>query len=158
LGLEEIIDFFFENINHLFFPENWLQLDLKFSKSELFTLLLIDRRREITMTELADYISAPMSTANGVAERLVKKGIVTRDRSDADRRIVVLRLSEEGTRLVAGFKDLASGYLKAAMEELSEEEIETLAGIALKIIRGLQRRLDPGSGQEDQPVRQIPIE
>ena len=155
---DQLIDLIFENIGRLFFPESWFQLDLKFSKSELFSMLLIDRRQEITMTELSEFIHSPMSTSNGVVERLIKKGCVLRDRSEFDRRIVVLRLTEEGMQSISGFKELISGYLKLALEALSQEEIETLVGTVMKIIRGLQSKLGAGQAPEDQPVRRIDIE
>jgi DNA-binding MarR family transcriptional regulator len=158
MGPDEIIDLLFENVKHLFFPEDWFQLDLKFSKSEIFSLLLIDKRQEITMTELSEYIHSPMSTSNGIVERLLKKGCVLRGRSESDRRIVVLRLTEEGARFISGFRELISGYLKMALEELSAEEVETLIGIVMKIIRGLRNRTDAGQTPVERPVRNIAIE
>jgi DNA-binding MarR family transcriptional regulator len=158
MELDEIIDLFFDNIKHLFFPENWLQLDLKFSKSEIFSLLLIEKRHDITMTELADYINSPMSTSNGIIERLVKKGYVVRDRSESDRRIVVLRLTGEGEKLITGFKELVSGYLKMALETISEEEVKVLADIILKVVRAMQQKLGSGETPETREIRKIAIE
>lgn len=155
---ENIIDLFFDNIKHLFFPENWLQIDMKFSKFEIFSMLLIDKQQEITMTELSDYINTPMSTANGIIERLVNKGYVIRDRSDSDRRIVVLRLTEAGSHLIGGLKELISGYLKMAMEALSEEEIQTLVDIIIKIVRSLQGRMNTEPKPADKEIRKISIE
>ena len=34
--LNEISDMLFENLKKVFFPEEWLRLDMKFSKSEIF--------------------------------------------------------------------------------------------------------------------------
>lgn len=157
--LNEVIDLFFDNIKHLFFPESWLQIDLKFSKSEIFAMLLIEKKHEITMTELSEYINAPMSTANGLVERLFKKGYVIRDRSDLDRRIVVLRLTEEGAQLLANIKGIVSSYLKMALEDLSQEEIQFLADIAIKIIHSLQKKIstEPASSAETK-IRKIDIQ
>jgi DNA-binding MarR family transcriptional regulator len=154
----EIFDLLFENIRYLFFPESWFQLDLKFSKLEIFSMMIVDKRHEITMSELAEYIHAPMSTSNGVIERLVKKGYVVRDRSEADRRIVVVRLSEEGALLISGFKDMISGYLRTVLAELSEEEVKTAIEIVLKVVRGLQRRADEGGNPGDGKLKNITIE
>jgi DNA-binding MarR family transcriptional regulator len=154
----DLIDLFFDNIKHLFFPENWLQLDLKFTKSELFGMILIDKRKEITMTELSDYIKTPMSTANGIIERLVKKGLVVRERSDSDRRIVVLRLTEEGARFIGSLKELVSGYLNVILSELSEEETAALTATVLKIVKILQNRLDVEHQSSPEVMKQIPID
>lgn len=155
---DNIMDLFFENIKHLFFPENWLQIDLKFSKFEIFSMLLVDKRQEITMTELSEYINTPMSTANGIIERLVKKGYIIRDRSDSDRRIVVLRLSEAGSQLIGGVKELVSGYLKMALEALDEEEIQTLIDIIFKVVRSFQSKMDAEQKTVSSEIRKISIE
>ncbi len=155
---DEIFDLFFENIKQLFFPENWLQMDLKFSKLEIFSMLYIDKQHEITMTEIAESIQSPMSTANGVIERLVKKGYVERDRSDSDRRIVVLRLTEDGSRLIVGFKETISAYLKIALAELSEEEVKTIMEILLKVVRGMQKRFAEEQKPESAELKKIVIE
>jgi len=138
--LNDLIDLFFERAKHLFFPENWLQIDLKFSKSEIFALLYIEKKQEIIMTDLADYINAPMSTANGIVERLLKRGYLTRERSQSDRRIVVVRLTEEGTQILATIKGIASTYLQMALGELSEEEIRSMVNIFIKIVDRLQKK------------------
>lgn len=158
ISLEEIIALFFDNIKHLYLPDNFLQLDMKFSKSELLSMVLIDKRQEITMTELSDYISTPMSTANGIIERLVKKGYINRERSEADRRIVVLKLTAEGAKFIAWLKEYVSGYLKIALEDLSGDEIQTLISIIMKIVHSLQNKLSASEPVESAPVRQISIE
>jgi DNA-binding MarR family transcriptional regulator len=129
----EISDLLFENLKKVFFPEEWIRLDMKFSKSEIFTMLLIDRRKEITMTELAEYIHSPMSTATGIIDRLVKNGYIKRDRSEQDRRIVVLMLGEKGVQEITRLKELSSEYLGRVAEGLTQEEIQTLTRIVSKV-------------------------
>jgi DNA-binding MarR family transcriptional regulator len=155
---DKLIDLFYENIKGLFFPESWLQMDLKFSKSEIFAMLLIDKRGEITMTEAAEYINAPMSTANGIIERLVKKGYILRERSDTDRRIVVLRLSAEGSQMIGALKELVTGYLRIALEELSEDEVQTMIGIILKVVQSFRSRLRTEQLPEANKIKNIAIE
>lgn len=146
--LDSLVDILIENIKKLFFPEDWIELDLKFSKSEIFTMLFVEKRKEVTMTELVEYINSPMSTATGIVDRLVRNGYIRRDRSDTDRRIVLIRLTEEGSRLVNSLKGIISKYLNMIMEDLTEEEKRFLAKIALKIMQNLQDRPDVGKTAE----------
>ncbi|MDP4144190.1 MAG: MarR family transcriptional regulator [Bacillota bacterium] len=129
----ELLDFFMENMKKIFYPEEWIALDLKFSKSELFTLVLIDKKREITMSELAEYINAPMSTTTGVVDRLVKNKFLKRERSEEDRRIVVIRLTDKGKELVNELKEVMLKYINIIFENLTEEEKQLLMKILLKI-------------------------
>ncbi|MGE5630902.1 MAG: MarR family winged helix-turn-helix transcriptional regulator [Caulobacteraceae bacterium] len=139
---DEIVDSVIENVKKLFFPEEWIELDMKFSKSEIFTMLFLDKRKEITMTELVEYINSPMSTATGIVDRLVKNGYIKRDRGKTDRRIVILRLTEEGSRFVKNLKDIISRYLNIALESLTDEEKQFMAGAILKVVNNLQNKLE----------------
>lgn len=157
--LEDIVDLLIENLKKLFFPEEWIELDLKFSKFEIFAMLLLYKSSEVTMTELVEYINVPMSTATGIVDRLVKKGYIARERSEADRRIVVLKLTEEGSNLVKNLKDLIYKYLDMILQDLTEEEKQSMAHIAMKIMNKLQRGLSfNDSAEQKNDIKKISIE
>ena len=158
--LNEISDILFENLKKVFFPEEWLRLDMKFSKSEIFAMLLIDRRKEITMTELSEYIHSPLSTATGIIDRLVKNGYIKRDRSEQDRRIVVLRLGEKGFQEITKLKKLISVYLGKVAEGLTQEEIQVLTRIISKVIHILNTEFtdELPKTPDEKTVRKIEIE
>jgi len=158
--LDSIVDLLIENMKKLFFPEEWIDLDMKFSKFELFTMLFLDKRKEITMTELVEYINSPMSTATGIVDRLVKNGYVSRERSETDRRIVILRLTEEGSQLIKKLKNMISGYLNMVLEDLTEEEKKFMTGIALKVMNKFQTKLSRTAlnVQSKDDIRKIEIE
>ncbi|MEA4963079.1 MarR family winged helix-turn-helix transcriptional regulator [Lutispora sp.] len=157
--LEDIVDLLIENLKKLFFPEEWIELDLKFSKFEIFAMLLLYKSSEVTMTELVEYINVPMSTATGIVDRLVKKGYIARERSEADRRIVVLKLTEEGSNLVKNLKDLICKYLNMILQDLTEEEKQSMAHIAMKIMNKLQKGLSfNDSAEQKNDIKKISIE
>ncbi len=158
--LDSIIDLLMENIKNISSIGEWVELDQKFSKSEIFTLLYLDRKKELTMTELVEYIDSPMSTATGIADRLVRNGYISRERSEADRRVVILTLAEKGSHLVGNLKAMLQGYIARAVSGLSEEELQTLMGLVLKILDNLQKELKvdvQGSGDKD-GIKSIEIE
>lgn len=158
--LDNIVDLFIDNIKKLFFPEEWIELDLKFSKSEIFTMLYLDKRKEVTMTQLVEYINSPMSTATGIVDRLVKSGYIKRERSETDRRIVILTLAEEGSRLVNKLKDMIQSYLDVIVDGLTEEEKQLLANIVFKIMSNLQKKLNDeiSNDQSKDNIKKIDIE
>jgi len=160
LEIDDIVDLVIENVKKLFFPEEWINLDLKFSKSEIFALLFLDKRHEVTMTELVEYINSPMSTATGIVDRLVRNGYVKRDRSETDRRIVILKLTEEGNRFIKNLKDIISQYLDMVLNDLTEEEKEFLAHIVIKIVNNLQRKFDDNKVEDKamNAIKKINIE
>jgi DNA-binding MarR family transcriptional regulator len=157
--VENIWDLIFNNLKKLLYPREWISLDLEFSKSELFTMLLVDKQVEIIMSNIADYINVSMSTANGIVERLVKNGYLTRERSDSDRRIVVVRLTEKGKKLIDELKSKLFEYIKLIYDALNEEERTLLFKIFTKITAILERKAsdNPDTGVPNQ-LKQITIE
>lgn len=138
LEQDNIFDFFLDSIKKFLYPQDWLDLDLSFSKSELLALLLVDRNEEIIMSQIADYIKAPMSTATGVVERLVKNGCIRRDRSETDRRIVTLALTDKGREIVQRIKSTAMKYIGMVNDSLTDDERQVIFKIFTRVVNILE--------------------
>ncbi|HEX4275006.1 MAG TPA: MarR family transcriptional regulator [Bryobacteraceae bacterium] len=69
------------------------------SLAELRMLAALGRKQPVTMTELADALKAPLSTATRTADKLVKKGFVERRRASGDRRVVEVEFSRRGREI-----------------------------------------------------------
>lgn len=158
--LNNIVEILIDNTKKLFFPDEWIKMDLKFSKLEIFTMILLDRNKQVTMTELVEYINSPMSTATGIVDRLVKSGYIERDRSETDRRIVVLTLTDSGSQIIKDFKNTISKYLEVILGALSEEEKQSLLKIVSKIMNTLQSETakEMHSDNDRAAIKKIDIE
>ncbi|MDD3705154.1 MAG: MarR family transcriptional regulator [Clostridiaceae bacterium] len=160
MDIEYVTDLLLNNLKKLFFPEEWLSFDLEFSKTEMFSLLLIEKKKEIIMTELAEYINSPLSTATGIINRLVKDGYIIRERSEQDRRIVLLKLSEKGVKEVKRLKELVGEYMNKVVDKLTQEEIQFMDQIARKILNILTEEHvgQQANQQNENAVRKIEID
>ncbi len=139
IDIEGLGDWVFTHIQKLFFPEAWIRLDQSLSKTELLGLFFIDRQGEATMSKFADFLNAPLSTATGIVDRLVKNGHLSRERADTDRRIIVLRLTEAGRAVVKELKGTVLSYIGEIERGFSaEEKAEAMRLIvkALSLIKG----------------------
>jgi DNA-binding MarR family transcriptional regulator len=156
---ENFLNILMNNLRKLFYPEEWINIDMSISKSELFTMLLVDQNREIIMSQIADYINVPMSTATGIVDRLVKNGYLKRERSDSDRRVVVIMLTEKGKNLVNELKALIFKYINLINDELTDEERQLIFKLFNKIINILSRRDDQRETDEQKStIKKIEIE
>ncbi len=78
--MEKKEDVFFENLFYnyldqmkfLFFPDKWSSISLDYSKNELLSIVFIYRKESVNMSEIAEYINAPLNTVTGVINRLEK--------------------------------------------------------------------------------------
>ncbi len=113
--------------------------DLALTPREVNILILLGEREELIMTELAAMTDSPLSTATRIVDRLVKKNLVQRERSERDRRIVVIRASEQGKLLHQNMQEqhLAASY--KMLQALTEEEREVYVGLVAKLAAGLGR-------------------
>jgi MarR family transcriptional regulator, organic hydroperoxide resistance regulator len=156
---EKILDLVLDNLPKVFFPEEWIQLDLTVSKTELLAMLIVDRYGEVIMSQISDYLNAPLSTTTGLVNRLVKNGYLQRERSEEDRRIVAIQLTDQGKSMMAEVKASLESYLERIKEVLSAEERQYILQIFLKIINALSRKeVEAGDRPVGQVIRKIPIE
>src|ERR671932_1078107 len=76
----------------------WLELDM--STPQLKALLLISEEKGIRMRELARKMGGSFSNATVLVDRLVDRGLVERLAEPQDRRVVLVRATEKGQRLI----------------------------------------------------------
>ena len=157
---DEFYELIFDYLKRIAFPGEWLAIDLIMSKQELFTLMILDRLKEATMSQLSDQMNFPMSTATGIIDRLVKKGYIERGKNETDRRIVVISLADKGKDFVKRMKGMLFTYAQRAYDALNEEEREAAFRIVDKVITSFKKYQEETqqSSTVKHNVRKITIE
>ncbi len=155
---KEMYDSIFEALRKVLYPEDFIDVDLSLSRTEILTLLQVERNGEIIMSQIANFINIPMSTATGIIERLVRKGYIERARSESDRRVVTIRLTEEGKQLAEGIKSSVLSLAKQVLDELTEDEKKLLYSIFTKITSIFSEKKAIASDKKENTIRKIEIE
>lgn len=153
----DIYEFVLDNIRKVIMPEEIISIDLSVSKLELLALLLVQRGQNITMSDLALNMAVPMSTATGVTDRLVKKGLLARGSNAEDRRVVTVVLTAEGIALAEKFKDHFHNLIARVRNTVTAEEFELMLELMRKVIYGLQKQQVESDQHPTQPRRKITI-
>lgn len=90
----------FRRINHSFQQLLWKDAEeLNITSTQLMVLRKISQHPDIGITELADLLHLGNSAASGVVDRMVKAGLITRQRSESDRRIFQLAMTDKGREI-----------------------------------------------------------
>lgn len=131
-------EFFLENIQKIMLPEELIEIGLRLSRFELVALLVVEKQQGLPMSPLAQRLGIPMSTATGVVDRLVKMGLLKRDRQEDDRRVVVVFLTNEGKELAGTIQKQFHSIWSRVRSFITEEEFETALVILKKIMAGFQ--------------------
>ena len=138
----------------MFFPQQWSDIFLDFSKNEILALLFLYRKKNANMTEIAEYILAPLNTATGVISRLEKKLMVERIRSSEDRRIVLITLTKAAGIVIEKEKAMITKYLIEIYGSLTQEEISSALSIYKKVLGVFKEGVKP-INEQDVPIKNI---
>lgn len=132
---------------------------LEYSKNEIMALLLIYRIENVNMSDVAEYINAPLNTATGVITRLEKKNIVERQRDTQDKRVVKILLTEEGRKQIKEQINYICEYIKCIYLSLDGDEINVLIKAINKILSILkEENIEHINEKTEKRVRRITIQ
>ena len=103
------------------------------SMAQLHVLATLHEHGDMTVGALAEALSISAPSASGVVDRLVERGMVSRERSEDDRRSVRLSLSECGRQLTEQVHGLGAENFRRILTELSDGDLADLARVALAL-------------------------
>jgi DNA-binding MarR family transcriptional regulator len=113
-------------------------------------LYVVAAAETLRMSELAARLGVQMSTASGVVDRLVELGLLERRADAADRRQVIVALTEPGTDTLERMRELNHHQMRILLERLSDEELAAIER-AISILDAAAAPVTAGAAQRDQP-------
>jgi len=114
------------------------------SVPQLRVLAFLGRSPGASLSAVADLDGVTAATASAMVERLVRRGLVSRQADPQERRRVKLSLTQEGVTLLEGARAHARGRVAERMRLFTGEELAVLAQ-GLELLRHL---LDPAKQEE----------
>ena len=127
-------------IANLVFTSNWFRnlvveylkpYDISFQQFNILRILQ-GAQNWITMNEIKDLMVEKSPNATRMADKLIHKGFVERKRSEVDRRIVYLRITDQGTELLKTIANIPGDYLEF-MNRITEQEANEVSEILDKM-------------------------
>lgn len=155
--LESMMYEWMDQIKAILSEETWENILMNCSKNELFVLMLLYRGSDVNMTQISDYLSAPLNTTTGIVSRMEKKDMVRRVRSEADKRVVTIVLTERGKQQINDIIGVFLNYAQKVLATLKPEEMALLTEVIGKVVKVLKE--SPLTRQSEKPkIRKIEIE
>lgn len=103
------------------------------SITEIHTLEAIGLYGSKTMSEVASKLEITMGTLTTAVDKLIKKGYVERSRSDVDRRIVNVSLTNKGKLAYRVHEKFHLDMVKAIMNDFTSDEEKVLLSALRKL-------------------------
>jgi DNA-binding MarR family transcriptional regulator len=98
--------------------------EISASQGIILSILLENGPKKIS--DLAEELEITLPSITALADKLVAQGYVERKRSDKDRRIVYLYITEQGKKVIQDVQEERKRRLRRYYEALPEEDIRYL--------------------------------
>lgn len=118
----------------------WVQDRTGVSGAQLWALSEVHRNPGIRVTDLARAMGVQQSTASNLIDPLERRGLVQRDRSSRDQRVVLLTLTRSGRETLARAPLPLEGVLPDALSSLKRADLVELQRSLDKLARLMKVR------------------
>jgi len=98
-------------------------LEVVVTMSQAKVLYLVQAEPSMRLSVLATRLGVSLSTISGVVDRLVDQGLVDRRDDRADRRQVVLRITEAGATQLDHFRELNAAQVRALLGRVDDASL-----------------------------------
>ncbi|ANX11975.1 hypothetical protein ABE41_008145 [Fictibacillus arsenicus] len=102
--------------------------------NEFAVLQTLHKNSPLMASEIANELKVSSSHITAVTDRLVGKNYIQRVRSDSDRRIVYLEITEDGKKIADEMDQIKNEYLAKKFTNLSEEEMKLMVAASTKLL------------------------
>ncbi len=118
---------------------------------QLTVVKMLEQIGELSLSELSERIRAQNSTVTGIIDRMEREGLVTRERSKEDRRVVYIKLTDKGRELAREIPVEPMEIFRSALETLSAQDMKDLMRIMTKVAKRVRQivRRDVGENEEE---------
>lgn len=109
-------------------PPEWLTSDL--TVAQLRVLLVLYTEGPSRMSSIASSLGIAVSTATGIVDNLVRKGLVMRGTDPEDRRLVICTLSSQGKETINRLWAMGQFHIEKLLQGLSLEQLRKAREVA----------------------------
>lgn len=113
------------------------------------------RFEHLTASALAAETCHDMGALTRIVDELEKQGLVRRERSERDRRVVEITLSPEGRRHLQAGKRIVVELLNSLVEPFSRQELDTLIALMQRLMARLQEAEAMASAKQPQEASRL---
>jgi len=115
-----------------------IMTDVEVSYSQILVMYALLEIGQATMSELSQWLKISRGVATRTVDRLVEKGMVERRRDGADRRVVLVSLSKEGTFFAEKMISVHLEKMDRVFQSVGKEKRESFLEMLSQVNRLLE--------------------
>jgi DNA-binding MarR family transcriptional regulator len=123
--------------------ESWIQYlkqteGISQSQYNILRILRGARPKAVKISEIADRMITRDPDVTRLVDRLIKQGLVQRERDTEDRRVVLVEITGAGLAMLARLDGPAGEYTDGAMAGLKPQQLRTLDTLLNEVRAGIR--------------------
>ena len=108
------------------------------SMAQVHIMYTLQRNGEMPMSRLADVLHVSLSNATGLIDRIEERGFVERTRVPEDRRVVMIRVTDAGRRMLEEVDAISSDLLRSVFGRIGRSQVAAVGRAIADLRRGLE--------------------
>jgi DNA-binding MarR family transcriptional regulator len=108
------------------------------SMAQVHIMYTLQRGGEMPMSRLADVLQVSLSNATGLIDRIEERGFVERTRVPEDRRVVMIRVTDAGRRMLEEVDAISSDLLRSVFGRIGRSQVAAVGRAIAELRRGLE--------------------
>jgi len=117
-------------------PHPWLHLEL--TREQLRVMFLLSFKGRSSPGEAAASFGVPKANVTSIIDRLVDKGLISRQENPDDRRSYILSLTVEGKSQVERLREIGAAKIKGVLERMPDNALVSLQMGLEALIKALE--------------------
>lgn len=120
-----------------------IETETSLTGPQLWVVKMLEESSPMKVSDLARRMYLNPATMVGLLDRLEAKGLVRRARSEQDRRVVLIDLTEQGRELVGRSPEVAQSLLVKGLELTTEQKLSNISDGLEHIVKILGAQENP---------------
>lgn len=109
------------------------------NKPQVEVLFLLNKQ-QVSIKNIADKLHVTSGAVSQIVENLVKGGLLLRETSPADKRVVLVGLSPEGKTRLEIIKQTFTKRMESALYAITDSQLESLRTITNQMIKAVEEK------------------
>jgi DNA-binding MarR family transcriptional regulator len=109
--------------------------ELGLTGPQLTVIKLLETFGDLSLSSLSERIRAQNSTVTGIIDRMEREGLVVRERSTSDRRVVYIKLTPKGASMAKTIQVEPMEIFRSVLQALSKDDTKDLLRILGKLTK-----------------------
>lgn len=117
--------------------------DMELTAPQGMLVFMVNKHGSLKITEISEKLGLSNSTVSGIVDRLEAQGLVNRIRSEQDRRVVNVSVTETMKDKLMSHENILDKIMTEALSNATVEELSTVAS-GLSILSNLLQKANEG--------------